>query len=170
MVRGLFSQFRLGRKHFIIAVAILFLIVVGMVLVHDSLVISSLPKLDPVTHAEQLADSAHVISSDSLSVESMSAIRPADSYSTQLSLLEQRADEVSRFGQASSYALRLENLAQMGRAASAANHPPASANAYASYLDSLRRLGQAVNAKQSDSMDANGYSRWLDDLRHMANK
>jgi hypothetical protein len=169
MDRGLFSQLRFGRRHYIVAAAILLMLMVGIVLVQSSLFeITALPGLGPVAQAEPPANNAKAVGSSSLGNGSLSAIRPADAYSAQLALLNQRAFQVSRFGQASTYALQLENLAQQGRAASVANRLPVSTNAYTDFLDSLRRLGHAAYAKQAfHATGANEYVIRLDELRRM---
>ena len=169
MDRGLFSQLRFGRVHYLVAVAILLVIMVGIVLVQSSLLErTALPGLGAVAQVEQPANDAQAVGDSSLGEGSMSAVRPADAYSAQLSQLAEQARQVSRYDQASAYALQLDRLSQQGRAASVANRIPASANAYIYHLDSLRRLGQVAYAKQASvSMDANGYVSWLDELRRM---
>ncbi len=165
MDRGLFSQIRLGRRHYIVAATILLLFMVGMVLVQSSLLkITVLPNLGPVAQVQQPARNAAVVGSSSSSNDSLSAVRPADSYSAQLALLAQRAHQGSRYGQASTYALQIEDLAQQGRAAFAANHPGVSANAYANYLDSLRRLGSTQPAANIEKVAANEFSAYTEKL------
>jgi hypothetical protein len=169
MDRGLFSQLRFGRVHYIVAAAILLILMVGIVLVQSSLFErTALPSLGPVAQVEQPANDAKAVGGSTLGDASMSAIRPADAYSAQLAQLAERARQVSRFGQASAYALQLDRLSQQGRAAFTANRIPVTANAYSNYLDNLRRLGQVAYAKQAFlTMDANAYVNYLDNLRRL---
>lgn len=165
MDRGLFSQFRLGRRHYILAAAILFMLMVGVVMLQSSLLkITVIPSLGPVAEAQQPANNAELVGSSPLSNGSMSAARPANSYSAQLALLAQRAHQISRFGQASTYALQIEELAQQGRITSTSNRFPLSANAYTNYLDNLRRFGQVQPTVRIKQVDANDFSAYMEKL------
>ena len=151
------------------AAALVLILMVGIVLAQSSLFNRSvLPSLGGVAQVEQPANNPNAAGGSSLVNSSASGIRPADAYSAQLAILAQGARRVSGIDQVNRYALHVENLAQLGRAASVENRLPMVGEDYTNYLDHLQSLGQAAYAKQAlRSTGADEYSIQLEELRRI---
>lgn len=168
MIRSLFTRTRPVKEIYIAVAAVLLLLTTGIGLAQDLHWGMANPfNQNSINQAAQPVNSGKVVDTSSLDGQLPGGIQPADAYSVRLAFLEQWALEVSRFGEASSYAVQLGNLEQRGRTAFTASKLPVSANSYASYLESLRRLGQAAYGKQVSPVGSNSFVTRLDDLRRM---
>lgn len=166
MIKAMFTNFGSRREHYLVAgVAILLLLIAGAGLAQRlSQSVPDASTLKVIAALGQAVDNSEADDTFSSDIRSPDGLRPADVHSVQLDLLRRWAHEASRFGEASSYAVHLEDLARQGRAAFVAVRPPASADAYAPYLESLLRLGQAVPATSIEPNGANAYSAYTETL------
>lgn len=168
MIKSLFTRTRPVREIYIAVAAVLLLLMVGIGMAEGLHWRLANPfNLNPISQDVQPMNSGKVVDTSSLHAQLPDGMRSADAYSARLAFLEQWALEVSHFGEASSYAVLLENLEQRGRAAVTTSKLPASTNSYASYLESLSRLGHAAYANQVNPVGSNSFVTRLDDLRRM---